>query len=201
MFAGYLADKEFVDQVAQMNLDRELFTFQVVTAAMKNQFPDQADLIMHDFVRLLGFDAVVGNNDRHFFNWGVITQISGDRPPRFSPIFDTARALCWNIDEAGLEKAERNFETFLRKYAEGCYPKTGWDGLKSPNHFEIMRKIVSEHIEYWDTLGKLAIEKLPELVQELLDNEFEGLMSERRKRFIVACLERRMHYFIKAITI
>ena len=77
--------------------------------------------------------------------------------------------------KAGLEKAERNFETFLRKYAEGCFPKTGWDGLKSPNHFEMMRRIVGEHIDYWDTVGKLRIENLPKLVQDLLNIEFEGL--------------------------
>src|ERR1035437_3150036 len=108
IFAGYLADdRDFVKKVEEMKMTQEIFTFQVVEEAVRSRFPAQADGILQNFVRLLGFDAVVGNNDRHYFNWGVITHVSGLRPPRFSPIYDTARALFWNSDEVGLEKFDR----------------------------------------------------------------------------------------------
>ena len=93
IFAGYLADdSDFVRQVEEQDMAQEIFTFQVVEAAVRNRFPPQADTILQDFVRLIAFDAVAGNNDRHFFNWGVITQITGARPPRFSPILPTPLA-------------------------------------------------------------------------------------------------------------
>ena len=204
IFAGYLADdNEFVQQVEEMNMSQEIFTLQVVEAAIKRRFPEQAEGILQDFVRLIGFDAVVGNNDRHFFNWGVITQVSGERPPRFSPVYDTARALFWNTDEAGLDKFDRRgeFEQHLRKYVEHSFPKTGWEGVKSPNHFQIVRKIVEERPAYRQALVQLNDRDLPEKARKLLDEEFGGMFSDRRKKFIVSCIKKRLEYFSLAVTI
>jgi hypothetical protein len=204
IFAGYLADdSDFVRQVAEQDMAQEVFTLQVVEAAVRSRFPPQADTILQEFVRLVAFDAVAGNNDRHFFNWGVITQTTGARAPRFSPIFDTARALFWNTDESGLIKFDRvpEFDHFLERYVNRCYPKTGWEGLHSPNHFQLIRKIVEERPTYRETLARLCVTDLPEKVQGLLDGELEGLFSPRRKRFIVSCVRKRLEYYYEAIRI
>jgi hypothetical protein len=203
IFAGYLEDLEFVKQVEQMRMSQEIFTLQVVEAAVQARFPQHANVILQDFVRLIGFDSVVGNNDRHFFNWGVVTQISEARPPRFSPIYDTARALFWNKDEQGLEKFDRRseFDRFLEKYVAQCYPKTGWDGLNSPNHFGLVRKIMEERSSYREVLKRLNMKELAVRVENLFDVEFDGLFSARRKRFIVSCLRKRLAYYGEAVTI
>lgn len=201
IFAGHLADKEFVALVEEEDMERDIFTFQVVEEAVRSRFPNQAKEIMQGFVKLLGFDAVVGNNDRHFFNWGVVTQIAGKRPPRFSPIFDSARGLLWNTDEDGLAKAEANLDQFMTKYVRDCHPKTGWDGVKSPNHFHIIRTIMENRLEYWETLSSLNMPDLPGKVERLLTEEFDTLFSSRRKKFIVSCISRRLEQYGKAITI
>jgi len=204
IFAGYLADdREFVRNVEELKMTQEIFTFQVVETAVRSRFPAEADDLLRNFVRLIGFDAVVGNNDRHYFNWGVITQVSGLRPPRFSPIYDTARALFWNTDEAGLVKFDRpgEFDRHLVKYALSCHPKTGWDGLRSPNHFDLVRKIVEDRPVYWETLAGLYLPDLPVRVEKLLDTEFAGLFSERRRKFIVGCIQKRLDYYKAAVMI
>lgn len=145
-------------------MERDIFTFQVVEEAVISRFPDFADDIMYDFVRLLGFDTIVGNNDRHHFNWGVITQVAGKRAPRFSPIYDTARALLWNTNEDGLEKQEHRMDQFLDRYVRECYPMIGWDGLNNPNHFAVTRKIVEGFPAYQPALQSLAQMDLPERV-------------------------------------
>ncbi len=73
IFAGYLADRDFVQEVEAKKQSREVFTYQVVEEAIGTLFTDQAEDILAGFVRLLAFDAIVGNNDRHYYNWGVIT--------------------------------------------------------------------------------------------------------------------------------
>jgi hypothetical protein len=200
IFEGYLADKAFVEQVEQERREREIFTFQVIEDAVMTRFPDQADEITHDFVRLLGFDTIVGNNDRHHFNWGVITQVAGKRPPRFSPIFDTARGLFWNTDEEGLRKQEGRLDEYLNTYTRKCYPMIGWDGLGMPNHFEVIQKIAQCFPAYRPTLHGLAMLDLPEKVEALLETEFDGLFSSRRKRFIVACLRKRVEQYTDVVT-
>jgi hypothetical protein len=204
VFAGCAAnDSEFSRQIEEVDKAREIFSLQVVEAAVRSRFPVHAEAILQEFARLLAFDAVVGNNDRHFFNWGVITQVAGARPPRLAPIYDTARALFWNTDESVLATFDRkhDFDRFLERYVLQCYPKTGWEGIKSPNHFELMRKIIQERPSYREALARLDTSGLPEKVQALLDGEFDGLVSARRKRFIVSCVRKRLACYNEAITI
>ena len=202
IFSGYLAaDRQFVEQVEEMKMSNEIFTFQVVEAAVKSRFPEQADEILQEFVRLIAFDAIVGNNDRHFYNWGVITHVAGDRPPRFSPVYDTARALFWNVTEDGLSEQEHRFEDFLRKYVLGSYPKTGWDRCKSLNHFDLVLKIFEDRPIYRKTITNLYVENLLERVQILLDGEFANLLSPIRKHFISACLKMRLGKYAEIATI
>ncbi len=200
IFEGYLADKRFVEEVEQQHMERDIFTFQVVEDAVMTRFPDHADEIMHGFVRLLGFDTIVGNNDRHHFNWGVITQIAGKRPPRFSPVYDSARGLFWNTDEEGLRKQEGKLDEFLKIYTRKCYPLIGWEGLNMPNHFDVVQKVAQCFPSYRKTLHKLAMLDLPEKIDALLEAEFGGLFSSRRKKFIVACLRSRMEQYLDVVT-
>ena len=200
IFAGHLADKTFVEQVEQEQMERDIFTFQVVEEAIIGRFPDYADEMMCDFVRLLGFDTIVGNNDRHHFNWGIITQVAAKRRPLFSPIFDTSRALLWNTDENGLVKHENQADQFIERYVRECYPMIGWDGLDKPNHLAVSRKIVENFPLYRVALQDLVQLDLSQRVRNLLDEEFENLFSSRRKDFIVHCLHKRMDQFADVVT-
>ncbi|MCB1244356.1 MAG: HipA domain-containing protein [Verrucomicrobiae bacterium] len=127
IFAAYLEDRAFVEEVELNDEARNLFTFQFVEQALENRFPDYWENLLREFTRLLAFDAIVGNNDRHFYNWGVIVDVTGKRPPSFSPIFDTARALYWNTTESRLAEIARDKhhrKSHQSKYVERCYPKT-----------------------------------------------------------------------------
>ena len=107
------------------------------------------------------------------------------------------------MDESGLIKFERvaEFDPFLEKYVKCCYPKTGWEGLHSPNHFQLIRKIVEERPTHRAALARLCLTDLPETVQGLLEGQFDGLFSPRRKRFIVSCVRKRLEYYNRTITI
>jgi hypothetical protein len=200
IFAGHLADKAFVTQVELEKRERDIFTFQVIEEAVLSRFPDQADEIMQAFVRLLGFDTIVGNNDRHHFNWGVITQVTGKWKPRFSPIFDSARGLFWNDTEDRLAKQEHRLNEFLDRYVRESYPLIGWDGLEKPNHFAVVRKVVQDYSMYKPALHGLVQFDLPERVEKLLADEFKNLFSSRRQEFVVSCLKKRVELFADAVT-
>ena len=203
IFAGYLADAEFVQEVEARNQSREVFTYQVVEEALRSRFPDQAEEILQGFVRLLAFDAVVGNNDRHYYNWGVVTQVTGKRPAKLAPIYDTARALFWNTTERKLASVEHGnrVNVFEKKYLDDCQPKTGWDGRPSINHFPLMGILAIERPEMLPVLRALPVEHLPQDAQALLEGEFAGLLSCRRARFVLSCLQKRVQGFKEAIGI
>jgi hypothetical protein len=206
IFAGYLQDEKFVEEVEKKNQARDIFTFQFVEDALLDRFPEDVDEILQGFVKLLGFDALVGNNDRHFYNWGVITDVAGRTKPRFSPVYDTARALFWNTTDAAIEEIAESRDanrkgSFMSKYVERCYPKTGWDGVDQPNHFDLIKMIVSHRPTLIPTLQSLNNEQLAGNVQSLFEGEFSTLLTEHRKEFIIKCIVERQKRFRESLSL
>ena len=199
IFAQHLGDEDFVKNVENERQSRNVFTFQVVEESIKSLFPKYREDIMADFVRLLKFDAIVGNNDRHFYNWGVITDMEGCRPARLSPIYDTARALFWNDSEDKLADMEQRQQTesHIAQYVKGSLPKTGWDGMESPNHFKLIQAIYQNRPDYRKILEDVSSEQVMCDFGELLETEFAGLLSVRRKLFMLLCIRGRIDSYLK----
>jgi len=206
IFSGYLEDKDFVEDIRNRRKSKDIFTFKFITNAIRNVFskhPSSAEEICRDFVRMLAFDAITGNNDRHHANWGVIRHVRGESPPRFSPIFDSARGLFWNHDSQTLgkrhnTKSER--KGFLLGYIDGATPMTTWEGRDGAlDHFELIQSIVQEHPKYEsvleDHLQPAALERVP----NSLESEFGNLMCEARRRLIHDCLRGRLSRYQKAL--
>lgn len=204
VFAGYLEDNAFVDEVERAGATREMFTFQFVEEALVARFPDQAYSILGEYARMLAFDAVVGNNDRHHYNWGVIVHVLGAHEPRFAPVYDSARALFWNDPESKLQAIrddpDPQRETgFLRKYVKNSQPKTGCEGLKRLNHFDLISGIHESYPGLRPVLEDLYQPDLLQRVRSVLQAEFRDLMSPLRQEMILACLALRLEQYHQAL--
>ncbi|MCY4560745.1 MAG: hypothetical protein OXC03_00190 [Flavobacteriaceae bacterium] len=66
---------------------------------MTNIYPNEYVNILNNLFHLIIFDALTGNNDRHYYNWGVITHLKDEHLPYFSPVYDSARGLWWNTSD------------------------------------------------------------------------------------------------------
>jgi hypothetical protein len=145
LYAGYLNDKKFVEEVEKNNLSPAFFTVQFTKETFESFFPDDSERLFNDFINLLIFDAFIGNNDRHFYNWGIIRNLLGNEKPIFSPIYDTARGLFWNYTEKEVNKIYNNktrLDTVIKKYSEKSKPKTGWEDKSNINHFDLLEKMI-----------------------------------------------------------
>ncbi|MBF1436561.1 MAG: HipA domain-containing protein [Prevotella micans] len=198
ILAGYFNDSsQFVEEVDKQKLTREWFTLQLVDSAVSSMFLYQKDEIMHELTKLVIFDALVGNNDRHFFNWGVIRSVDGSFQPHFSPVYDTARGLFWNYSEsklANIVEVNRNIDSHIRRYCKNSRPKIGWKNEKSLNHFELFDKIYTSeyNITKKEVKDLLALPVLEAMIQEVRKN-FQFLMSVNRITMICKCLEYRFN--------
>ncbi len=56
---------------------------QTIDDAIAGRFPEEHANIMRRLVEMISFDALVGNNDRHPANWGIVVELKGARAPRF----------------------------------------------------------------------------------------------------------------------
>jgi hypothetical protein len=201
IYAGYLADKEFVDIVETQRLAREFFTFQFAEKAILDMFPANAETLLFAFVQVLFFDAIIGNNDRHFYNWGVIRTIRGTKLPVFAPVYDTARGLFWNEREEQVQRRVKegaqqpsSLRTFLERYTTKSLPKTGWeDDPGTLNHFQLAEHLCRHNTTYLTFLIGILHEEQEKRILQMIDMEFSRLLSIERIFLVKECLKYRFH--------
>ncbi|MCH5224077.1 MAG: HipA domain-containing protein [Muribaculaceae bacterium] len=188
IFAGYIGDEDFIEQVEEEELARELFTLQFIEKAIDFSFPYQKDEIMKNFIKMLLFDALVGNNDRHFYNWGIKRSINQKFQPYFSPVYDTARGLFWNDSEQKLyikSKNKNERDAYIRKYCKNSRPKIGWEGINNIDHFKLVNNIANNSffISEDEIKKQFSMEILTKMIKTI-DQEFVILMSSLRRDMI-----------------
>lgn len=194
--ASYLEDETFVKNVGEERAESEIFTFQVLRTALDTRFAKDKAEILADLVRMIAFDALVGNQDRHLYNWGVIVHAKGTRRPRFSPIYDTARGLFWNVAEDALARYET--PASLKKYIRGSHPVIGWDAEPKLDHFDLVRLVADSDSELRSVLLAIDYEGALKTFGTVVDQEFDQLLSDKRRELVMRCLQERFRLFGEA---
>jgi hypothetical protein len=141
------------------------------------------------FARMMAFDALVGANDRHPQNWGLIQRALDRRQPlRFAPLFDTARGLFWNNADDKLAANDRRThrEQFIRQYAEKSRPLIGTNAKARPNHFEVIEYMMSvDHGRRYGRDLRAVIRAFhPQHARKLLHERFQRVVSRLRLEFV-----------------
>jgi hypothetical protein len=143
---------------------------------------------------MLIFDGIVGNNDRHSYNWGVIQSIKVNEPVRFAPIYDTARGLFWNISEKGVENIlsltdKKGINSSIEKYVLSSKPKIGWEGEKSLSHVELLQRIYETEtgISKQNFKNLVSFENLNKCL-DVINGDFSRLLSVNRRNLMSKCL-------------
>jgi len=84
----HLRDMDMAKEIADnRKTSRQLFTFEFIESTIREVFPKHCDSLLCSLIKLITFDGIVGNVDRHFYNWGVIdTSKKTEHIPIFVPI-------------------------------------------------------------------------------------------------------------------
>jgi len=192
ILAEYFEDKDWIEEVNRnRNTRREILTFDVIEEAMIHMYPNQCHELLAGIVQMITYDALVGNNDRHFYNWGVIgdTLRSSTDSVTFAPIYDTARGLLWNIKEEKLLQMYERYKTDqsgILNYINRSKPRFSFEENPKANHFELIEYLVSYKSEYAAVVKALssiehqqsAVLSLKETIERLFSVERTELMVE-----------------------
>ncbi len=190
--------KEEYAELAQKKSESEFFTFQMVCEAIAHSFPEFEICIVRGLVEMLAFDCLIGHNDRHPYNWAVIVPVLKDYAPRFSPIYDTARAFFWNVPEQRIRQMLSD-KRQLESYIEKCEPPFSWDGEPDVDFFRLMGLIWSHFDKYRPHISKMLNENALKEALQMMENEFAPLMSTERKQLIQECLRIRYQRLLEAL--
>ena len=146
------------------------------------------DELREPFVRMLLFDAWIGNGDRHLGNWALLV---GFGRTRFAPMFDTAGCLGTELLEDHPLFGEGVTDGQVEAYAHRC--KSGFgDGESRPG---IQQDEVIAAARRWpewrpayEALYPQFCTAMREDVGALLDQIPDDWWSERRRRFALRLL-------------
>ncbi len=202
LYAGFLNnDKEFVDEVEEKKMTQDFFTIAFTKDVIDIFFTqEEKPTIFNSFMAMLFFDGLIGNNDRHMYNWGIVRDIFGKKAAFFSKIYDTARGLLWNQTEEQLNKIIKNgnVESFVKKYCINSKPKIGIERKNIVNHF----KLIEHHVEYYKKnefiISIFADQKLDEVI-EMINTKYKKLLSNNRRFLIIEILKFRYNRIKKIL--
>lgn len=148
--------------------------------------------------KMIIFDILIGNSDRHHSNWGVIPCIKKIANGeciclKLCPLYDNGSSLCAYEDNSDIEiffKDKMKFEALVNTKSKSAI---GWENERPIKHFDLLKKLKEN--EYELTIS--YIEKIKDNVNEKsinrILNEFDNnIISEDMKKLLkMFLLERR----------
>jgi hypothetical protein len=185
ILSRYLSEKDtkWIDDLDNQRLLKGEINIEDVITALQDVFPDNS--ILDGFIDMLLFDCLTGNNDRHYYNWGVIIHIKNKHKPYYSPIYDTARGLYWNKDEKFILSLHNDSDIQQNKrieiYVNKSVPKISIPGNVKCNHFQLIeylkknKYIKEKHIKRWT--DNVSLER----TLSILNKDFVKLFTPKRR--------------------
>lgn len=144
--------------------------------------------------KILLFDALIGNSDRHHSNWGIIeTKASlyvekGLFPVNvitLSPLYDNGSSLCSYINENDIEtilKDKIRYESIINTKSKSAI---GWNNIRPIRHFELIKNLRNEYYEETVNLVKNIKKNITEQsVDTILSNFDDNIISSQMKKLL-----------------
>ncbi len=188
---------EHIDAVAYLNIhdkDRSKFyTISNIKTILDNLDKD----LFNDFLKIMLFDALVGEQDRHEENWGI-TKINGKY--MISPLYDNGCSLLKEFkEEKFAEKyysGKKSFDAYIRRSKVIIYKE---DNSNSYKHFELIKYLNKSYHDIFkheiNNLQKLTNKTILNIVNKIPDD----LLIRKHKEKIIEYLEKRRDILINII--
>lgn len=193
---------EWIDELEQNKDLKSVIDIEDVIEAVMHIYPKENVNILNNLFHLIIFDALTGNNDRHYYNWGVVAHLKGEHLPYFSPFYDSARGLWWNTSDEKIKILHKDLlkkNVTFRNYVDKSIPKISIPKDNRCNHFKLVeylkenKYLNKEHTVQWSNWDFLN-----ETI-EILNTEFKPLFIKERREVIELTLRCRFEILHKIL--
>lgn len=160
-------------------------------------------LEMDKFYKIVIFDILIGNSDRHHSNWAILAKGTVYKTPEdmldiffnynMCPLYDNGSSLCAYEDNNNLEiffKDKMKFEALVNTKSKSAI---GWENERPIRHFELLKKIKDNAYELTvQYIEKIKTKINEENIDKIL-NEFDNniISMDMKKLLKMYLLERR----------
>ena len=184
-----------------------MFNVFAVRDTLGAHYLDDAPAIFSAFVAMITHDALLGVQDRHHEIWGVVVRREIHAPPRFAPLFDSARGLFCNVREKDLKQYlhPKRGDAALDKYIANAHPLIGFPGVeptakrKCITHLELVGAIFRACPDHRGTIRAVIDAYDWRHVRTSLQQALGPLCSSTRLQLFLTCLRRRQKALRRAI--
>lgn len=158
---------------------------------------------MDKFYKIVIFDILIGNSDRHHSNWAILAKGTVYKTPEdmldiffnynMCPLYDNGSSLCAYEDNNNLEiffKDKMKFEALVNTKSKSAI---GWENERPIRHFELLKKIKDNAYELTvQYIEKIKTNINEENIDKIL-NEFDNniISIDMKKLLKMYLLERR----------
>lgn len=150
---------------------------------------------MNEILKMIIFDCLIGNSDRHHSNWAEINTVE-QKDKYFicqwfiSPLYDNGSSLCSYVNEEDIDlilKDNMRFEALINTKSKSTI---GWNDERPIKHFDLLVKIKENYFDDTKECIRIIKENINEnniekLLNEFSDNIISVSMKKLLKKFII----------------
>ncbi len=196
----YFADQLYVshtDIAAYLNKNTNERNNYYTISNIKATLDDIDNSLFQDFIRIMVFDALIGEQDRHEENWGIIEK-KGKK--YISPLYDNGDSLLRNFKNIDFAEkfysGRKDFDAFINNSTTIIYKENNKSKYK---HFELIKYLYDNYPTYIVpdiiNLKKLDDKKIIEIVNRIPDD----LLTNKHKEYIIMYLIKRRDILLDII--
>ncbi|MGE6665898.1 HipA domain-containing protein [Paenibacillus xylanexedens] len=178
---------EFDDSYDRQRLkgNKEIYSYQLLLKlfAQRN--------MLDDLYKMIIFDTLIGNTDRHQDNFGIVRDEVSSRIS-FAPFYDNSSSLGRELPERRIElmfKDKQMFHSYL--FNKKASPQIRWGHIednRKMNFFEFLKKVIQispEIKKYASSLLQLTDTKIYQCINEIPYVVMSDIQKEFVNRFLV----------------
>lgn len=182
-------DTFHTDIVAYLNKNSKDKKYYYTISNIKSVLDEIDNSLFNSFIKIIIFDALIGEQDRHEENWGILEK---NGKYYVSPLYDNGDSLLKDFKNpifADLYYSEkRSFDSYIRKSKTLIYKE---DNKTKYKHFELVKFLYDNYPDIVkneiSNLNKLTDDNICNIVNSIPD----GLLTNEHKKYIILYLIKR----------
>ena len=166
--ASYIS-REYPKYDALKGIDNDTGKYYCLEIILKSLVKEE---LKKEFLKIMIFDFIIGNSDRHWNNWAIIKTKSGKE--YFSPLYDNGSSLCALVNENEVESYLGNdklkFASLVDSKSKTIVRVDG-NSKNIPTHKTVLHYLRDNYYEETKDFVEFAIRKLnEEKITDILRN-------------------------------